>query len=809
VRTISPKVRKTFPVYVIISLFMFCLPGFAERVMAPAGVFYYQPAASVFGAEAAWVNPAGLARYNAAAYQIMFDYYDGAFAKSWGTIFTRTGLAVAHRKLHNPDGPDYLEYLLGAGLGLGQRLFLGGSYRYFKDAPDGFYKRHFWNIGFIEQSGGPVTWGATFSNLNRGKLNGQRTEIEMRYSGSVRPSGDKFTFSIDMLLSSRTRLSNADFVYHLEVNPTPGLYVNGYVDSDQNFQIGLRANLLKYFAGSKSTYNKNARHLGTTGFIGAGSLRQPSLIPEPERRLSLGLAGSVRENPPQPVWGHKPTPFVTLLMSIYRAAEDRSIGEMVLTLDGVSVGFGRAQELRQALQHFRSRNKEITCYIMDPDNLAYYIASAADRIFIPPVSQLNLVGLRAELTFYAGTMEKLGVKADLMRIGDYKTGAETYTREASSPENREQINRVLDSVFDQFLEAIANGRGLTQDSVRKIVDNGPYTSEEALRYGLVEGLSYRDDLKRNHLSKMPEIAFKRYTSDTLSSDGWPARPVLALVVAEGEIVSPQRPAVSLAASDKVTPSALSDAFRQVTARKSVAGVVFRIDSPGGWALAAEEIYHYAAGAAEKKPIVVSMGNVAASGGYHIAMAGEHLLASPATITGSIGIYGGKLDLSSLYDKINLGKEIYTRGRYAGMLSSVKPFSPQERDKYFSHMKAFYDYFVKLVADNRLLAYDSVDALSRGRVWTGQQALSNGLIDELGGIKQSLDWVARKTGVKDYTIEIYPRRRPWFIIPGNPYLKYLGSLFFGGESPVDGLTELTGLEQSGGLIARMPYDIEIE
>ena len=367
----------------------------------------------------------------------------------------------------------------------------------------------------------------------------------------------------------------------------------------------------------------------------------------------------------------------------------------------------------------------------------------------------------------------------------------------------------MDSVFDQFLEAIAEGRALTPDSVKKIVDNGPYTSEEAVTYGLVDGLSYRDDLKRNHLSKLPQIAFRRYTSDTLTCDGWPARPVLALVVAEGEITSSGRPPASLGRSGKVTPSVLSAAFRQVAAGKSVAGVVFRINSPGGWALAAEEIYHYAATAARKKPIVVSMGNVAASGGYHVAMAGEHLLASPATITGSIGIYGGKLDLSNLYEKVNLGKEVYTRGRFAGMLSNVRPFSEEEREKYFSHMKAFYDYFVGLVAENRSLTYDSVDALSRGRVWTGRQALSNGLIDELGGIKQSLDRVARMAGVKDYTVEIYPQKRPWFIIPGNPLMRYLGMLISGGESPVDGLTELTGLDEGGGLIARMPYDIQIE
>jgi len=241
----------------------------------------------------------------------------------------------------------------------------------------------------------------------------------------------------------------------------------------------------------------------------------------------------------------------------------------------------------------------------------------------------------------------------------------------------------------------------------------------------------------------------------------------------------------------------------------VKGVIFRINSPGGFALAGEEIYHSAQKAAEKKPLVASMSNVAASGGYYIAMPSVRLFADPGTITGSIGIYGGKVDLSGLYKKIDLGKELYTRGRFAGMLSTMRPFTDEEREKYHSQMKAFYDYFVKLVSNNRALSADSVDALSRGRVWTGREALSNGLIDELGGLKRSLDYTAMRLGLKDYRIAVYPEKRPWFVFPGRSIMKAIAHFFSGNGNGEETLAKGLGFSGRGDILARMPFDISIE
>ncbi len=211
----------------------------------------------------------------------------------------------------------------------------------------------------------------------------------------------------------------------------------------------------------------------------------------------------------------------------------------------------------------------------------------------------------------------------------------------------------------------------------------------------------------------------------------------------------------------------------------------------------------------RKPLTVSFSGVAASGGYYISTAANQVFANPATITGSIGIYGGKADFSGLYEMIDVGKELYTRGKFAGMLSSVRPFSDEEHDKFLSHLQAFYDHFLTLVADNRSLSTDSVDNLARGRVWTGREALANGLVDSLGGVMQTLDYSAAALGLDDYRVVIYPQKRPLFILPGQSMFSTLARTILGPNNPTASLADKLDLPPATGLYTRMPFDISIE
>ncbi|MCD6250221.1 MAG: signal peptide peptidase SppA [candidate division Zixibacteria bacterium] len=783
--------------------------GQERRIPIPDDVFYYAPASSVSGSEATWVNPAGLGRFAVAGFQIMADYSNDDYAKSWGAVLYRDRTTTAYRHINNPTGDDYEEMVTAMGFKLGLALDAGLSYRYFRDGPGLYKKRHFWTLGLLKRSHGPFSLGAVFSNLNRGKIDSERSAVEQRYSIGYRPFGRKLTLAADMFLSTQNRLSEADFIYNAEYIPTRGLYVNGYLDSDHNFQIGFRVNLLKYFVGSQSRFDEDGHSGRTTAFFGATNMRQPSVIRGRRRNLAVGITGGASENPPQPRFGRKRTAFLTLLTTIYRAAEDPSIASMKLSLNRLALGFGQAQELREALAYFGSRDKRIICHLGSPNNIGYFVASVADTILIPPVSQLRLVGLRAELTFWAGALDKIGVEFELLRIGDYKTAPETYTREMASEENCAQLNRLLDDLYDQFVVTMAEGRGLEPDSVRKLIDCGPFTSVEAVRYGLVDGLSYRDQVDPDYFGGIPSVSFRSYLSDTLQNDSWQTRPIIAVVVADGEIVSDGGGPGLPGKSKGVKPTEMSRAFKAAQRNPRVQGIVLRVNSPGGWALAGEEIYHAGITAAESKLLSVSMGNVAASGGYYIAMPAQRLFVNPATITGSIGIYGGKVDLSGLHEKIGLGKKLFTRGRYAGMLSTTRPFTDDEREKYQSHLQAFYDHFIHLVADNRGLTVDSIDNLSRGRVWTGREALANGLADEIGGLKQALDYTANELGLDDYEVVTYPQKRPWFIFPGRSLIGGLVSMITGNKnSPETGLLNLP-ISEDETILARMPFDLAIE
>lgn len=781
-----------------------------ERLALPPDVFYYQPAASVFGAEAIWINPAGLGRFDAAGFQIIADYYAGDYVKSWGWALHRDRLSSAYRHVNNPGGADYDEWLWAGGIRLGRQFSVGLSYRYFRNGPGYYEDRHLWTIGLASRGSGPFALGAVFSNLNRGRIDGARSLVEHRYSLGYRPFGNRLTLAVDMITTTERWADDAHFVYHAEYCPKPGLFLNAQIETGGAFQVGFRANLVKLFIGSRSAFDSHGHNGRTTVFIGGTNQRQASLLAEPKRQLTVPISGRPAENPPQPIFGTRPIPFLSYLAALDRAATDPSVGSLLVTMDNLSLGLGQAQELRDALRQFRLQGKRVICHIEEPNNISYYVASVADTILIPPVCELRLVGLRAELTFFAGTLDKLGVSLELLKVGEYKDAPEAYTRRSASDESREQTNRILDDLFDQFVAGIAEGRGLAPDSVRSLVDRGPYTSADALSYGLVDGLIYRDDLSELTTSAAGAIGLRAYLADTLLADEWQSPPVLAVVVAEGEIAGDRRSDDPLGGGAGVTPAPLARAFARARQDPAIRGVVLRINSPGGWALVGEEIHHLADKAAGDKPLVVSMANLAASAGYHIAMPARRLFADPATLTGSVGIYGGKLDLSGFYEKIDLTKELYTRGQFAGMLTTVRPFTDEEHEKYQSHLQAFYDHFVDLVAENRSLPADSVDRLSRGRVWTGRQALANGFVDELGGLNAALDYLARTANLETYRVKILPERRPWLLWPGRNLWRELLPLLGLRSGPGDEAAPSLPFPLTDDLpvLARLPYDIEI-
>ena len=503
------------------------------RFPIPDDVFYFRPAASVFGAEALWCNPAALSEYKTRSFQIIGEIADGYVGRSWGTVSNERSFALGHRQIYLKEETDIQEWIGGVGFSAGKHSSLGVSYRKFSKGPELFNNRHLWTIGSLTRMGDNLTLAAVASNLNRNRIDGIRSRIEWQFSLASRTRNGKFTASASAFVSSNMSNEKPHWIFTGEYSAVKGVALTASIESNRSWQVGARVNLEHYFVGALSGFTRNGDSRGSTIYGGWTEKRQETSFPPRPKRISHRLQGRIQENPEQPVFGAKHLPHLLQLHSIYRAADDPSVAELLIGFDHASFGLAQAQELRDAITYFRSRGKYVTCHLRAGGNAAYYVASSANRIIMSPHDQLNLTGLRAEVTYWGGTLEKLGINAEIVRIGDYKSAAETMTRREPTEEAQAQMNRILDNLFEQFVAGIASGRQMTDTAVRQIIDNGPFSTEDALSARLVDAEERWEKLHENRLvAERPEISLRQYVSDSLIIDRWTPEHQIAVVVVE-------------------------------------------------------------------------------------------------------------------------------------------------------------------------------------------------------------------------------------------------------------------------------------
>ena len=468
--------------------------------------------------------------------------------------------------------------------------------------------------------------------------------------------------------------------------------------------------------------------------------------------------------------------------------DDDEIAGIILKIDSVSVGWATLQEIRNKLHEFRGSEKETIGYLESGGNAEYLLAAAMERVVLMPTGSLNLTGLRAEILFYKGLLEKLDIEADMLAMGKYKSGVEPYMRDGMSDAFRESMTALLDDLYAQLLAHIAESReGITTEDVSDLVNRGPFTAEEAQQEKLVDALQYYDELldalktaspDEDVQVVKPDYDRKRKVPDMNSFAGLmqllsmlnppqrartnTAENQIALIYADGPIL----PNIDsfLASMPAITPETLKEAFEKARTDDSVRAVVLRVNSPGGSALASDLIWREVILTQREKPVVVSMGDVAASGGYYIAMAAGTIVAHPSTLTGSIGVFGGKLNMKGLYNKIGLTKEIIAHGQNATLYSDYGGFTPTERERVEKMMKTVYKDFVSKAATGRDKSFDALNEIAQGRVWTGKQAKALGLVDELGGLDTALSIAKEQAGFADddeINLIVLPEQKPFF------------------------------------------------
>ena len=503
-----------------------------------------------------------------------------------------------------------------------------------------------------------------------------------------------------------------------------------------------------------------------------------------------------------------------ILKAIANAKEDSNIKGILLELDAVNAGAATTEEIRNALIDFKSSGKFIYAYSDTYSQKAYYLASVADSVFLNPEGMIEWLGLRSEIMFFKKTLEKLGVEPQILRHGKFKSAVEPFMLDKMSPENREQTLTYVSSIWNQWVKGISETRGISADKLNGMANNMEiFNAKKAMENKLVDGLIYKDELiatlktklgieEKKDISsielkkyfKAPEVAKRKFSKDKI-----------AVIYASGEI------GMGEGGDDNIGSEGLSRTIRKARRDSSIKAIVFRINSPGGSALASEVIWREVDLAAKVKPVIVSMGDVAASGGYYIAAPATTIMANPTTITGSIGVFGLFFNLQKALDnKLGINVDVVKTNDHADFFSVFRPMTAEEKAVGQMFIEQTYQTFIGHVSAGRGIPVDQVDAIGQGRVWSGVNAKEIKLIDEFGGLNDAIKLAAEKAGVENYRLVELPRQKQ-FIEQLMENVSTEAKAWILRDELGDSFkayNRIMGMLQNQGVLARMPYDVEV-
>jgi protease-4 len=463
-------------------------------------------------------------------------------------------------------------------------------------------------------------------------------------------------------------------------------------------------------------------------------------------RVTGSLPDYVPDDPLRKFFGGPDQSLSGLVLQFKKPKVDNRIKAIILQVDMSGVGLGKSEEIRDAITDFRASGKPVYAYMEYGFTKEYYIASACDRIYVAPPGELFITGLAADVIFFRGSLDKLGIYPDIYQIGKYKSAADMFTRKEMSEAHREFMDSLLDDIFKRYVDTIAKARGKSSDEIRTLIDGAPYTPAKAKEAGLIDGVAYRDEIENELKTKLgyketEQLRVVRsadYNRVNPQSLGLNKGEKIAVIYATGDIGS-GKSEDSPTGDQSIGSDTMVKAITYAREDKSIKAIVIRVDSPGGSGLASDVIWRAVEAAKAKKPVVISMGDVAASGGYYISAGANKIIAQPSTITGSIGVLAGKPVLRGFYDWLGISNEYLLRGKQAGLFRETEKFTADERAKFEEWIKkTYYEDFIPKVAKGRNKNVEYIDSVAQGRVWTGSQGKENGLVDEFGGLDHAVE-----------------------------------------------------------------------
>jgi protease-4 len=545
-----------------------------------------------------------------------------------------------------------------------------------------------------------------------------------------------------------------------------------------------------------------------------------------EKVFRLSLKGSLSDFPSESMFGsllgsESPLSLADVLSAIEKAKENDRIEGIYLDVSYLSTGTASVDAVRRALTDFKESGKFVVAYADHYTQRCYYLASVADKVFLNPQGMLELTGLTSQTTFYRGILKKAGIEMQVFKVGTYKGAVEPFMLDKLSDENRAQITSYQQGIWNNIAGNIAAARNISRDEVNGFADNGYMFSaaEKTVEYGLVDELKYREDAE-NYIKELVDIKpDKKLKTISLAkmkcvkkknpgrTDPAKADNQIAVVYAEGEITdSDNIPAYSQAS---FITEKLADELIKLKKNDKVKAVVLRVNSPGGSGYVSEQIWKQVDELKESKTIVVSMGNVAASGGYYISCAADRIISEANTLTGSIGVFGVFPNATGLYDKLDVTTDVVKTNVYADFGDISRPMRSDEKALMQGYVERFYDLFLTRCSDGRGMTKEAIDGIAQGRVWTGEQALEIGLVDELGDLDHAIVVAAGLAGLTDYDVKTVSESND----PLTDYLKkQMGEMkssvlkdALGGDLELFHL--LQSIKRTSGIQARLPYDFE--
>lgn len=483
--------------------------------------------------------------------------------------------------------------------------------------------------------------------------------------------------------------------------------------------------------------------------------------------LLLDVEGAYIEAPEPPVLarllGETGTPFLRLYSNLRKAERDPRLSAVVLRIGPVQMGWAKAQEVRDALTRLRAAGRKTVAYVeIEPigANVPYYIASAADEVWASPGTRIPFAGLAAEYMYLGGLFDKVGIDLEVERVGPHKTAADMLAGRGMSEPAREMANWLLDSIDAQFVGGVAESRRLDPASVRALVEQAPAAPADLQEAGLIDHVGFLSDVM-DALGDRPLVTEEEWALVDPAALGFDPRARVALIYGSGNVVTGDAQRTRRGAP-VLAGRTVARAIDEAAEDDSVQAILFRIDSPGGSALASDVVWHATQQAREKKPVVVSFSDVAASGGYYVACGANAIVAQPGTVTGSIGVLMIRPVLTRLYEKLGIGTEVLTRGAGARLFTSSVPLDDAQRKRLGEEVERTYQLFLDRVVAGRGLDRAALDKVARGRVWTGEQALTHGLVDELGGLHTAVARVRTELSLDadaDVGLVVYPPPEP--------------------------------------------------